>query len=283
MGARRHGRWPIITLMVVFSIACLAALGCSQPRSAETAASPTTTRDTVVTEGRPETEDKASESPSTAANARVVCIDAGHSSNVDLTQEPIGEGATQTRPRESGGAEGTTTGTPEYQIVLDVALKLQGKLEDKGYTVVMIRTTNDVDISSKERAAVANDCGADIFIRLHCDSAESSSPHGFSTLVPGENTWTEAIYQESQRAGEIMHPICVGETGAADAGIVERDDLAGFNYCTVPVVLFEMGFLSNPNEEQLLVSDEYQTTLASAISDATSAYLDQTPTSHATS
>lgn len=269
---RRHA----LAILSACAAAALGLAGCGAPAETEEARSASGTP-TVSDQVAPDSAQQASPTAPSPAVARVVCIDPGHGANVDLTPEPIGEGATQTRPRKPGGATGTTTGVPEYEVVLDIGLKLREKLEAQGYTVVMVRTTNDVDISSKERAAVANGCDADLFVRLHCDGADSSSPHGFSTLVPGENEWTEDICQESQRAGQIMHPICVSETGARDAGVVERDDLAGFNYSKVPVVLFEMGFLSNPDEELKLVSDAYQDTLACAISDATAAYFAQTP------
>lgn len=208
----------------------------------------------------------------TSAHTECICIDAGHGDTVDLTQTPKGPGSTAMQPVEPGGASGVNTGTPEYEVNLDVALKLQADLEARGYTVVMVRTTNDVVMSSEDRAKIANDAGADLFIRLHCDGSGFSTPSGFSTLVPGENGWTAPIVAQSRVAADVMHPLIVSELGCADAGIVERTDLAGFNFSEVPTVLFEMGFLSNPDEEQLLISDAYQARLATAIADGCDAY-----------
>ena len=203
-----------------------------------------------------------------------VCVDAGHGGGSDLTLTPIGPGSSEMQYVEPGGASGSTTGVEEADINLAVALLLRDKLQDKGVTVVMVREDDSRCYSSEERAEIANSCNADVFLRLHCDGSDSSEPHGFSTLVPGYNEWTADIVESSAQAANIMHPIIISETGAADAGIVERTDLAGFNFCKVPVVLYEMGFLSNPEEEQRLCTSEYQDTLAQAICDAAVSYLE---------
>lgn len=203
-----------------------------------------------------------------------VCIDAGHGGGYDLTLTPIGPGSSEMQYVEPGGTTGVTSGVEEAAVTLAVALLLRDKLRDLGVTVVMVREDDSRTYSSEERAEVANSCNADLFVRLHCDGADSTGPRGFSTLVPGYNDWTAPIAQASAYAAGIMHPIVIAETGAQDMGVVERNDLAGFNFCKVPVVLFEMGFMSNPEEDQLLCSPEYQQTLAQAICDATVAYLE---------
>lgn len=203
-----------------------------------------------------------------------VCIDAGHGGGSDLTLTPIGPGSSDMQYVEPGGTSGVVTGVEESAVTLAVALLLRDKLRDQGITVVMVREDDSRCYSSEERAEIANSCNADIFLRLHCDGSDSSEPSGFSTLIPGYNEWTADIVDSSAQAAYLMHPIIVSETGARDAGIVERTDLAGFNFCKVPVVLFEMGFMSNPEEDQRLCSSEYQETLAQAICDATVAYLE---------
>lgn len=203
----------------------------------------------------------------------VVCIDAGHGGGADLTLTPIGPGSSEMQYVEPGGTSGVATGRDEAEVTLEIAKLLQAKLEDAGIEVVMVREDNETVMSSEQRAAVANGSGADIFLRLHCDGSEDPSVNGFSTLVPAHNEWTADIVDESARAAQIMHPIIVAETGARDAGIIERSDLAGFNFCDVPSVLFEMGFMSNPDEDAKLSDPAYQDTLAQAICDATIAYL----------
>ena len=203
----------------------------------------------------------------------VVCIDAGHGAQADLTLTPIGPGSSEMQYVEPGGATGVATGVPEYEVALEMALRLQQKLEAMGVTVVMVRTTNDVVLSSEQRADIANAAGADLFIRLHCDGGDDPSVSGFSTLVPGYNDWTAPIYESSRAAADIMQPIVIERTGANDAGIVERSDLAGFNFCQVPSVLFEMGFISNPEEDVRMNDPAYQDVLAGAMAEAAAAYL----------
>ena len=91
------------------------------------------------------------------AAAYVIAIDAGHQEHGNFGQEPIGPGSSTMKTKVAGGTRGTTTGVPEYQLTLDISLKLRDLLEEKGYQVVMIRETNDVDITNSERAMVANE------------------------------------------------------------------------------------------------------------------------------
>lgn len=212
--------------------------------------------------------------PGTSGSGYVIVIDAGHQTNGDSDPEPIGPGASETKARVTGGTSGVSTGNPEYEVNLEVALKLRDELMRRGYTVVMCRESNDVNMSNSERAAIANEANADMFIRLHCDGLDSSSTSGFMTLVPGANEFVSGdLAATSQNAGEIMHAVIVSELGAHDRGVMQRTDLSGFNWCTVPSVLFEMGCMSNPAEDEALGSDEYQNRIATSIADGLDAYM----------
>jgi len=219
------------------------------------------------------TTDATTPTAAAPSSSYVVAIDAGHQAHGNSSQEPIGPGASETKAKVTSGTTGTYSGTPEYVVNLQVALKLRDYLTAKGVTVVMVRETNDVDISNSQRAAAANDNNADLFVRLHCDGADGSSANGFCTLVPGTNSWTEPIVAESARAGEIVQASAVNATGARDLGVKERTDLSGFNWCTVPTVLCEMGFMSNQEEDAKLNSDSYQQQLAQGIGDGVYQYL----------
>lgn len=234
------------------------------------------TADASVGSSASSSSDVAASAPAPAPLAGVViAVDAGHQAKGDSKQESIGPGARETKARVTSGTSGVATGELESQVNLDVALKLRDELEARGATVVMVRTTQDVDISNSERAKIANDADAALFIRLHCDGVEgSSSTRGFMTLEVGQNAYTKGIVSESQRAARIMHPLIVRELGAADRGIVARSDLSGFNWCTVPTVLFEMGCMTNPDEDRALAGDAYQQKIAEAIANATVAYVD---------
>ena len=203
----------------------------------------------------------------------IVVIDAGHQGKADSSLEPIGPGATEEKPKVAGGATGVATHNPESLVNLQVALKLERVLEARGVKVIMVRTSQNVNISNSARAKIANDAHADLFIRLHCDGIGSSSTHGLSTLVPAKNRWTGPIVTESAVAGKLVHRAVIASTGAADRGVVGRSDLAGFNWSTVPTVLVEMGFLSNPSEDRALGSAGYQQKLADGMANGVVQYL----------
>lgn len=227
---------------------------------------PTPTPDPAVS---PDGEPTATLAPVTG----VVCIDPGHQAKADSSHEPVGPGASETKPKVAGGTRGVATGTPESETVLAISLKLRDELEQRGITVVMVRETQDVNIANSERAAIANNANADLFIRLHCDGANSQSAYGLSTLVPASNRWTGPIVGPSRTAADIVHRAVVAATGAKDNGVVERSDLSGFNWAKVPTILVEMGFMTNPAEDARLNDPAYQQQLADGMAEGIEEYL----------
>ena len=211
--------------------------------------------------------------PAKTSTGQVVVIDAGHQAKGDSSLEPIGPGSSQKKPKVAGGASGVVTHNPESLINLQVALKLKRDLESRGIKVVMIRETQDVNIANSQRAKIANDAHAALFIRLHCDGSKDQSQQGLSTLVPGTNAWTGPIVSESKRAGGYVHRAVIAATGAKDRGGVNRGDLSGFNWSTVPTVLVEMGFLSSPVEDRKLATSAYQAQLARGLATGIEDYL----------
>ena len=71
------------------------------------------------------------------------------------------------KAKVASGTEGVSTKLPEYELTLSVSKKLKRILEERGYQVVMIRESNDVNLSNAERAEIANKSGASIFVRIH--------------------------------------------------------------------------------------------------------------------
>jgi N-acetylmuramoyl-L-alanine amidase len=197
--------------------------------------------------------------------APIVCIDPGHQQRANGSPEPIGPGATETKAKVTGGGTGVVTKQPEYSLVLAVSLKVKQRLEARGVTVVMTRTTDAVDISNSQRAAVANDAGADLFLRIHADSSTNADLRGISTLYPAGNSWVAPIESRSLAAAQAVHSAVLASTRADDRGLVKRADLSGFNWSTVPSVLVETGFLSNPIDDRALADPAYQDTLADGI------------------
>lgn len=205
---------------------------------------------------------------------KVICIDAGHQARGNSSLEPNGPGSTTMKAKVTTGATGCSTGKTESQVNLEVALKLQQALTSQGYTVIMCRTSQDVDISNAQRAEIANNNHADAFIRLHCDSSPSSSATGTLTLAPStSNPYCASIANESQALSKsIVNNIC-SVTGSRNRGVSIVDNMTGLNWSKVPVTIVEMGFLSNPQEVQLLSSDDYQNKIVQGIVNGIGAYL----------
>lgn len=216
-------------------------------------------------------EDKAAEEsskqdlvpePTPVPNPRAqytVVIDAGHQKNANMKTEPVGPGADEKKPKVAAGTQGVSTGTPEYKVNLQVALKLQEELESKGYQVVMIRTKHNVDISNKERAKTANKTG-DIFIRLHCDSVTDSGVKGVLAVCPtADNPYPVGrLFAECEELSyAVLSRVC-DRTGAKNRGVLKTDYMSGINYCKIPVMILEMGCMSNPEEDVRLGSKSYQ-------------------------
>lgn len=210
----------------------------------------------------------------TASTEFVVCIDPGHQAKANLSGEPIGPGASETKPKVTGGATGTVTGQPEHELVLAVSLLLKERLEAAGVKVVMTRTEANVDIANSQRAAVANEAKADLFVRVHADGSTDANVRGISTLYPAGNEWVKPIASESKEAAATIHRALLEVTKASDRGVIERSDLSGFNWCTVPTVLLECGFLSNAEEDRLLATSAYRAKLADGIAQGVLTYLE---------
>ena len=213
--------------------------------------------------------------PAPEPSVYVVCLDPGHQARGNADPEPIGPKSSETKPKVTGGAVGVVTRQPEHELVLDVAKRVKQLLEARRVKVVMTRTSADVDISNSERAEVANDAGADLFVRIHADSNTNADISGASTLYPAGNSWVKPIEVDSLAAARAVQAAVVAATGTADRGLVKRSDLAGFNYCDVPAVLVEMGFLSNPVEDRRLAEDAYRNKVAQGIADGIMAWLEQ--------
>ncbi len=196
-----------------------------------------------------------------------VCIDPGHQKNADLSLEPIAPGSSRKKEKCRGGTKGLNSGIPEYEINLKIGFKLKKELEQRGVKVVMTRESNDVQISNRERAEVANKAEADIFIRLHFNGSASTRERGFLILIPSKSGVTKAIYPKSREAAISIEDSYRKFTALPFQGIYERGDITGFNWSKVPSVLVELAYLTSPVDEELVLKEEFQEKMAKGLAE----------------
>lgn len=201
-----------------------------------------------------------------------VCIDPGHQAKGDMRPEPSSPGGGGSKGRVTSGTRGVGTKKWEYEVVLDASLILKEMLEAKNYNVVMTRETNDINISNRERAELANKENVNMSIRIHCDSINNGGKTGATILVPSKTgKFTKGIYEESNEYATMLKK-SLQARGVKVNGIIERNDLTGFNWSKVPVIVLEMGFMSNYNEDAMLCTKSYQTKLMEAVTEALDNY-----------
>ena len=200
---------------------------------------------------------------------KVIVIDAGHQTRAMSATEPIGPGSSQRKAKATGGASGCVTHLPEYKLNLQVAKKLQKELVNRGYKVIMVRTKNNVRMSNVQRAKVANKYKADAFIRIHANSAGSSSVKGALTIAPASNNryMTKANRKASQKLSKKVLKAMCKTTGAKNRGVMYTNSMTGINWCKVPVTIVEMGFMSNPSEDRKMAKASYQKKIVKGIAD----------------
>lgn len=206
-------------------------------------------------------------------NGKTVFIDPGHQAKANTDTEPVGPGATEKKAKVSAGTKGVSTGRAEYDLNLEVSLKLGAELEKRGYTVYYSRTTNDVDISNVERAKMAAEKKADIFLRMHANGAGSAAKEGVLMVIGMENSkYNAENYKKNRKLAELLLHNMLKTTGAANDGIWETDTMSGNNWSTVPVVLVEMGYMTNPTEDKNLSNATYQQKLIDGLVQGIEAY-----------
>ena len=182
-------------------------------------------------------------------SGKTIVIDAGHG-----------------KPDE--GAE-SSNGTTEAETNLKIALKLQNLLEQSGSSVILTRSDENAiyDVEAKtlkqkkisdihNRVKIGNESSADIFVSIHLNKIPQQQYDGWQTFYNAksaegkklaeliQNNLNDAIQKENNRVAKTI------------------DNIYIIKNVEIPTTIVECGFLSNPEEEKLLLNDEYQNRLA---------------------
>ncbi|WP_054941309.1 N-acetylmuramoyl-L-alanine amidase [Paenibacillus ihuae] len=194
---------------------------------------------------------------------------------IDLNAVSTGDTATQ--PGNSGrklivldaghgakdsGAVGVT-GKYEKNFNLAIVLKAAELLKKESNIDVVLTRSDDTFLELKDRAAMANNLHADLFISVHANSSASSAATG-----------SETYYQRatSKALASVMHKYLVQATGLSDRG-VRYGNFHVIRETTMPAVLLEVGYLSNKGDESALFSEALQNRVAAGIVSGIKEYL----------
>ena len=163
----------------------------------------------------------------------------------------------------------SSNGTTEAETNLKIALKLQNLLEQSGSSVVLTRSDEnaiyDIDTKTlrqkkisdiKNRVKIGNESQADIFVSIHLNKIPQSQYDGWQTFYKEgseegkklaesiQTNLNEAIQRENNRVAKTI------------------DNVYIIKHVEIPTTIVECGFLSNPEEEKMLLEDGYQNKLA---------------------
>jgi N-acetylmuramoyl-L-alanine amidase/uncharacterized protein YgiM (DUF1202 family) len=183
-------------------------------------------------------------------SGKVIVIDPGHGS--------------YSGPYLDTGATGPT-GVKEGAVVLEIAKRLKKILENEGATVILTHDTLDDpnNPTLAQRCAIANSSGGDLFMSIHLNASVSPDAHGTETYY-----W----HSDSLRFAQDIQNALVDELGTTNRG-VKRDYLyVCRNVTTMPAILTEVVFVSNPHEEGLCKEPTFLDKVAKALKDGIISY-----------
>lgn len=213
--------------------------------------------------------------PAETRKSYIVAIDAGHQRKQNTGKEPNGPGSSTYKQKVSSGTYGRWSRLNEYELNLQVALKLQKELVKRGYNVYMVRTTHDVNISNAERASMAAGAHADIFVRIHANGDDgSSSVNGALCYMPSTSNryLSSSVISGSRKLSKCIQDSYCASTHLRNLGLLEGDDMTGINWAKMPVTIVEMGFMSNQSDDLFMASASGQTKIVTGIANGIDKY-----------
>lgn len=233
--------------------------------------------DYVVETETPESFDDSVATPQEAEEVqRKIVIDAGKQPNVNMMMEPVGPGSEETKMGASDGYTGAILGTSEAELNFEYALLLKSELESRGYEVVLTRESNSVDMTNKSRAEFANQADADVLIRLQMNFSSNDELSGVMAItMTKQSPYNSQLYTESNVLATRLLQYMMLKTGATNHGIYETDKMTLINWSDIPVVMLNLGYLSNESDEANLVSDDYKTKVVEGLADGIDSYFNK--------
>lgn len=173
-----------------------------------------------------------------------------------------------------GGKDPGTIGANniyEKDINLDISKKLYKKLKSMNYKVILTRDTDEY-VDNSERASLANNKKAKIFISIHCNALENNNTINGVQVLYYPNISSTINDLDNKSLAQIVIDEILANTGADNKGIVDREDLVVLNQTNMPAILIECGFLSNEKESKLLSTNKYQNKIVDAIAKGIEVY-----------
>lgn len=159
-------------------------------------------------------------------------------------------------------------GTTEAETNLKVAIKLQNLLEQSGATVILTRSDENAiyDLDSKtlkekkisdihNRTKIGNENQADIFVSIHLNKIPQNQYYGWQTF------YKEGNEQSMKLAKSIQTNLNESIQRENNRVAMKIDNIYIVKHVEIPISIVECGFLSNPEEEKLLLQDDYQNKL----------------------
>ena len=213
-------------------------------------------------------EHKISDKTKLTLEGLTICIDAGHgkTDRIANLKEPIAPGSDIMKAAIASGTSGVATKITEASLNLAVSKKLKKALSEKGANILMIRDTEYCDLTNVERTELWNSSGADLTIRIHANGLNDDTVSGVLMMVPGNKyIKNDEMLQKSKLIGKYILEGVLKHTKAKSRGTVVSNELTGFNWSKIPVVLLEMGFMTNAEEDKLLNTDLYQNKIVTGI------------------
>ncbi|HHY06646.1 MAG TPA: SH3 domain-containing protein [Clostridia bacterium] len=191
---------------------------------------------------------------------KVIVLDPGHASvQPDGSLDP--------------GAIGLRLKLKEKDVNLAIALKVKKLLEEAGAKVVMTHTGR-TGLTLAQRAEIANNLQADVFVSIHADSGKPGvTGHTTYYYAPEWHSILAAQRYERQKLATLVQRELVKSGGRRDVGVRE-ENYAVLRETRVPSILVETAFLSDREEEILLSQDWYRQKLAEGIANGLKAYFD---------